>query len=73
MPSQFESLKQDVEHLCVLALKMVIHWITLAAILLFVLLAVWIHQWFRRVYHQLDEPAVETQKSQTAPDDQFRK
>lgn len=62
MQSQFESLKQDVEHLCVLALRLVIHGLLLAAVLLFVLLAVWIHQWFRRAYHRLDEPQIKTQK-----------
>ena len=62
MASQFESLKQDVEHLCVLALKLIIHCIVLAAILLFVLIALWIHQWFLRSYRQLDKPAVKADR-----------
>jgi len=62
MPNQIESLKQEVEQLCVIALKLIIHGILLAAILLFVLVVLWVHQWFLRHYRQLDEPAGRTEK-----------
>jgi hypothetical protein len=62
MPSQFESLKQEVEQLCVMALKLIIHCILLAAILLFVFVVLWVHQWFLRLYRQLDEPAIKTER-----------
>jgi hypothetical protein len=61
MPTQFESLKQEVEQLCVIGLKLIIHSILLAAILLFVLVVLWVHQWFLRLYRQLDEAAIKTE------------
>ena len=64
MPSQFDSFKQEVKQLSVIALKLIIHSIVLAAILLFAFVVLWVHQWFLRLYRQLDEPVVQTERTE---------
>ncbi len=64
MPSQFESFKQEVKQFCVIALRLIVHCIVLAAIVLFVFVVLWVHQWFLRLYRQLDEPAVQTERTE---------
>lgn len=64
MPSQFDSFKQEVKQLSVIALKLIIHSIVLAAIILFAFVVLWVHQWFLRLYRQLDEPVVQTERTE---------
>ena len=56
MPGTFESFKSEVKQLGLFALRLIIHCVLMLVILLFVLVASWMHQWFRRSYYEFEAP-----------------
>lgn len=54
MHDQYEQFKKEVTELLFFTLKLLFHWLALVTVLFFVLITVWIHQFFRQSYSTLD-------------------
>jgi hypothetical protein len=54
VPGKFKLFKAELEQLGLLAIRLIMHCVVLLLILLFVLTAAWIHQWFQRSYSELE-------------------
>jgi hypothetical protein len=62
MTTRFQAFKEELEQLVFFILKLVLHGLTLVAILAFVMAGFWLHHLFQRAYLKLEQQqAVEAQ------------
>lgn len=67
MPSQYQQFVAEVRELIFFTLKLLFHWLALAIILIFVLVTLWIHQFFRQNFFTLEGADVDAKEEILSP------